>query len=111
MSGLIPNVAAAGGATPDASITQLAQQHGVSRESLVGFVQSKLQQARQDSGQPPLDQATLDQIIDHALDRDRSRPDAGGESAPEPTASAGYTASAQQTARRPGASGSISILA
>jgi hypothetical protein len=35
----------------------------------------------------------------------------GGESAPEPTASAGYTASAQRTAGRPGAIGSISLFA
>ena len=36
---------------------------------------------------------------------------AGGESALEPTASAGYTASAQRTAGRPGATGGISLFA
>lgn len=111
MSGLAPNVAAAGAAAPDASITKLAQQHGVSRDSLVEYVRSKIQQARQVSGQPPLDQATLDQIIDHALDRDRSQSGGADQSGTDVPASVRYTATAQRSADGVGASGTISILA
>jgi hypothetical protein len=111
VSGLIANVATTGGATGGTSITDLAQQHGVSRDSLVEFVQSKIQQSRQASGQPPLDQSTLDQLIDHALDHD----DEQGAGADEPAAggptSAAYTATAQLTADRPRVSAGISILA
>jgi hypothetical protein len=109
MSGLTGNVAAAGGATPGASITELAQQHGVSRDSLVEYVQTKIQQTRQANGQSPLDQSTLDELVDHALDHDRGE----GNDAPatEEPASAGYDATAQRTADRPRATGSISILA
>ncbi len=110
MSGSPSQLVAGGGATPGASITDLAQQHGVSRESLVALVQSKIQQSRQASGQAPLDQTTLDQLIDHALDPDRGQ-GATDESQAEGPASAGYTAGAQRTADRPRAAGSISILA
>jgi transposase-like protein len=111
VSGLAANVVAAGGATPGASITELAEQHGVSRESLMQFVQSKIQQTRQANGQPPLDQSTLDELVDHALDHNRRRgAGADGSTADEP-ASAAYTAAAQCTADGAGVPGSISILA
>ena len=111
MSGYTPQLVAAGGATPGASITELAQQHGVSRDSLVEFVQGKIQQSRQANGQPPLDQTTLDHLIDHALDQDRQQGAGADESGPEGPASAGYSASAQRTGDLPRATGSISILA
>ncbi len=111
MSGYTPQLVAAGGATPGSSITELAQQHGVSRDSLVEFVQGKIQQSRQANGQPPLDQTTLDQLIDHALDQDRQQGYGADESGAEGPASAGYTASAQRTGDRPPATGRISILA
>ncbi len=111
VGGYTPQLIAAGSATPGASITDLAQQHGVSRESLVEFVQSKIQQSRQANGQSPLDQTTLDQLIDHALDQDRQQGAGADESQADGPASAGYTASAQRTADRPRVTGSISILA
>jgi len=111
MSGLTANVAPAGGASPGASITELSQQHGVSRESLVQFVQTKIQQTREANGQAPLDQSTLDQLVDHALDHNRGQgADADGPAGEEPT-SDGYTATAQRAEGRGGASGTISILA
>jgi hypothetical protein len=112
MSGLTPNAAAAGGATPGASITELAQQHGVSRESLVEFVQAKIQQARQESGQPPLDQSTLNQMTGHTLDRgDGTAGDADGSADAETLPAGGYTSSAQRAAGGAGTAGRISILA
>jgi transposase-like protein len=111
VSGLAANVATAGGAMPGASISELAQQHGVSRESLVQFVQTKIQQTREANGQPPLDQSTLDQLVDHTLDHNRGQRAGADGSATDEPASAGYTATAQRTAGRAGASGSISILA
>ena len=111
MSGYTPQLVAAGGATPGSSITELAQQHGVSRDSLVEFVQGKIQQSRQANGQPPLDQTTLDQLIDQALDQERQQGAGGDEPGAEGPGSAAYTSSAQRTADRPRAAGSISILA
>ena len=93
MSGYAPHVAS----TPSDSISELAQQHGVSRESLLEFVRSKVDQARQDSGEPPLDHETLDQALTQTLD------DARG---------AGYTSNARSVPERAGVSGgTISILA
>lgn len=113
MSGLIPNAGA--GATPGTSITQLAQQHGVSRDSLVEFVQAKIQQARQASGQPPLDQATLDRMIGHSLDQGghaaENADGAGSEGAAGGPPAGGYTSSAQPASRVETAEGRISILA
>jgi hypothetical protein len=112
MSGLTPNAAASGGATPRASITDLAQQHGVSRESLVEFVQAKIQQARQESGQPPLDQGTLDQMIGHTLDHGgQTAWNVDGSADADPPPAGGYTSNAQQPASRARAAGRISILA
>jgi hypothetical protein len=110
VSGPAANVAA-GGATPAASITELAQQHGVSRESLVQLVQTKIQQSREANGQPPLDQSTLDQLVDHAMDHNRGQRAGTDGSATEEPASGSYTATAQRSAGRAGAPGSISILA
>ena len=74
---------AAGGANQGASTTELAQQPGVSRE----------------------------QLVDHSLDREQE-PGAGtDQSATDETPFAGYTADAQRSAGRAGASGTISILA
>jgi hypothetical protein len=108
-SGLAPQIAAAGGGAPSASITDLAQQHGVSRESLVQYVQTKIQQTREANGQPPLEQSTLDQLVDHALDPEHGQ--GGDASSAEEPAAGGYTATAQRASERPLATGSISILA
>ena len=71
-----------------------------------------IQQAREDSGQPPLDRATLDRTIGHSLDHDGQAASDTGESTDEsPQAAGGYTSSAQLSAARAGVAGSISILA
>ncbi len=53
------------------SITDLAQQQNVSRSSLVQSVESQIQQTRQANGQPPLDQTTLDRIVNRAFNHHR----------------------------------------
>ena len=111
VSAYTSQLGAAGGATQGASITELAQQHGVSRDSLVQYVQSRIQQTRESNGQPPLDQSTLDQLVDHTLDHDRGEGAGTDQAAPEETPVAGYTADAQRTGARAGVTGTISILA
>jgi hypothetical protein len=112
MSGLTPNAATSGGATSSASISDLAQQHGVSRESLVEFVQAKVQQARQESGQPPLDQATLEEMIGHTLDQGgQTASDADGSAGAETSPAGGYTSNAQPAVGETHTAGRISILA
>jgi hypothetical protein len=54
------------------SITDLAQKQGVSRDSLVQSVESQIQQTRQANGQDPLDQTTLDRMVNRAFDRHRA---------------------------------------
>jgi hypothetical protein len=53
------------------SITDLAQQQGVSRDDLVKSVESQIQQRRQADGQQPLDQTALDHMVNRAFDRHR----------------------------------------
>ena len=61
--------------------------------------------------QPALDDSTLNQLVDRSGDHDHE-PGAGTDrSATDDTPLAGYTADAQRTASRVGASGTISILA
>jgi hypothetical protein len=77
---------AAGGAAQGASITQPAQQHGVSPDS-------------------------LDQLVGRSLDHD-DQPDADtDQSATDETPLSGYTADGQRTAGRAVGLGTISILA
>ena len=92
MSGYAPHVAS----TPSDSIAELAQQHGVSRESLLEFMRSKIDQNREDTGEPPVDHETLDRAPTQTLD------DARG---------AGYTSNARSVPQRAGVPGTISILA
>ena len=96
-SGYAPNVPA-----PGESITELAQQHGVSRESLLEFVRAKIQQSREDNGEPRLDDATLDWVLSQSPD-EGAVGDAG-----EP---AGYTSNARSAPKRSGVSGTISVFA
>lgn len=70
------------------SITDLAQQQGVSRASLVKSVESQIQQNRQASGQPPLDQSTLDRMVNRAFDHHRRHHAAGADGAGRVSASA-----------------------
>ena len=92
MSGYAPHVAS----TPSDPISELAQQHGVSRESLLEFVRSKIDQNREDNGEPPVDHETLDRALTQTLD------DARG---------AGYTSNARSVPQRAAVPGTISILA
>jgi hypothetical protein len=66
--------------TPDAlrnalsqgsSITDLAQQQGVSRDDLVKSVEDQIQQTRAANGAQPLDQQSLDRMVNRAFDRHR----------------------------------------
>jgi hypothetical protein len=58
------------------SLAGLAEQHGVSRESIGTFIGAQIQRARMYSGQLPLDDDALARTVDRALDRGR-RPDDG----------------------------------
>ncbi len=66
--------------TPDAlrnalsqgsSITDLAQQEGVSRDDLVKSVEDQIQQTRAANGAQPLDQQSLGRMVNRAFDRHR----------------------------------------
>ena len=117
MSGLTPQIAAAGagtpgatgGGTPGATITDLAQQHGVraSRSHSTSNRRSRTPGKRTVSRRSTNRRST--ELFDHASDHNQGAGTDGP--AAEKPASAGYTATAQLTAARGGASGSISILA
>ena len=112
VSGYAPHLASPGGSTPGDSITELAQQHGVTRESLLEFVRSKIQDTRTANGERPLDPATLDRAIGHALDNGREQPAHGAadQAGAEPVP-AGYTSMARSVPARPALAGSISVFA
>ena len=81
-----------------ASITDLAQQKGVSRSDLVNQVESQIQQSRQARGLQPLDQTTLDRMVNRAFDRHRHhRGSATQAPADTNAAQASTTATAQGT--------------
>jgi hypothetical protein len=112
VSGYAPDVAAPSAPAPGDSITNLAQQHGVTRESLLEFVRSKIQETRTANGEAPLDLTTLDRAIGHALDHGQQQPAdgdvAGAGAEPVP---AGYTKTARSVLERPAGVGSISVFA
>ena len=86
VSAYTSQLGAASVATQDASTTELAQQNAVSRDS-------------------------LGQLADRSLDNDHESGAGADQSATDDTPLAGYTADAQRTLGRAGASGTISILA
>jgi hypothetical protein len=95
------------------SIAGLAEQQGIPRESVAGFISAQIQRARQYSGQPPLDQTALERMVDRALDRSR-RVDTPVEDAarrPEGVALATYASNARAAAPVMPAGGTISLLA
>jgi len=53
------------------SIADLAQQKGVSRDSIVQYIEQQVQQQRSSQGQQPVDAATLDRVVNKAVDRHR----------------------------------------
>jgi hypothetical protein len=90
------------------SLTDIAQQHDVPPESLAALVRARVQQARVANGEPPVDQATLDRVLDTGLDH-ASVGEAASD-ADEPPSPA-YTSTARVAAARPTSSAGISIYA
>jgi hypothetical protein len=97
------------------SIAGLAEQQGVPRESVAEFVATQIQQARSASGQPALDQDSLERTVDRALDRGRP---AGGTRTDDETAVAvatesvgAYASNARVSAAGVPAGRTISLLA
>jgi hypothetical protein len=95
------------------SLASLAEQQGVSRESLGSFIGAQIQRARMYSGQLPLDQDALDRTVDRALDRGRQQ-DADASAPPpqtlEAAATATYASNARSLSPPTPAGGSISLL-
>jgi hypothetical protein len=90
------------------SLTDIAQHHDVPPESLAALVRARVQQARVANGEPPVDQATLDRVLDASLDH-ASVGDSASE-AEEPPSPA-YTSRATVAPLRPTGSAGISIYA
>jgi hypothetical protein len=111
VSGYAPQVAAPAGPTPGDPIAELAQQHGVTRESLLEFVRSKIQETRTANGEAPLDSATLDRAIGHALDQGGQPADGAASRADADPLPTGYTSTARSVPERPVGVGSISVFA
>jgi hypothetical protein len=90
------------------SITELAQQHGVPRESLAALVRARIQQVREATGEPPVDRAALDRVLDADSEHETA-----GDAAPDgdETPVAAYTSSATVAPARAPSAGSISVYA
>jgi hypothetical protein len=94
------------------SIASLGEHKGVARESLAQFIQGQIQRARTTNGQPPLDQTTLDRMVDRALDRGRRPADAeAGGSGAEEAAPGTYSSNARATSAGLPTGGTVSLLA
>jgi hypothetical protein len=94
------------------SITALAEQHGVSRESLLEFVRAKVQQTQQDGEQTRLDRATLERAISQTLDHAPQPPaDDPAASPGDESVPIGYTSNARSVPARPAAAPGISVFA
>ena len=94
------------------SLAGLAEQQGVTRESLGTFIGAQIQRARLYSGQPSLDDAGLERLVNRALDRGRPQ-DAGTPTAPqtfEAVATATYASNARPLPADGPAGGKISLL-
>lgn len=95
------------------SLASLAEQQGVSRESLGSFIGTQIQRARMYSGQLPLDDDALERNVNRALDRGRKQ-DPGTPTLPpqtyEAAATATYASNARSLAPAEPAGGKISLL-
>jgi hypothetical protein len=95
------------------SLAGLAEQQGVSRESIGTFIGAQIQRARMYSGQLPLDDDALTRTVDRALDRGR-RPDTGTPAPPpqsyEAAATATYASNARPLPTEGPAGSTISLL-
>jgi hypothetical protein len=96
------------------SLAGLAEQQGVSRESIGAFIGTQIQRARMYSGQLPLDDGALERTVDRALDRGRTQDPATPAPPPqtfEAAATATYASNARSLPTATPAGGSISLLA
>jgi hypothetical protein len=80
------------------SLAAVAEQQGVSRDSLGAFIGTQIQRARMYSGQLPLEDGALERTVDRALDRGR-KPDDGIPAPPPQTYEAVATATYASNAR------------
>jgi hypothetical protein len=96
------------------SLAAVAEQQGVSRESIAGFIGTQIQRARMYSGQLPLEDGALERTVDRALDRGRKQDDGTPALPPqsyEAVATATYASNARPLPEPAApASGSISLL-
>ncbi len=95
------------------SIAAVAEQQGVSRESIGSFIGTQIQRARLYSGQPSLDEEALGRMVDRALDRGRKPDDATPASPPqsyEAVATAIYASNARPLPTDGPVGGTISML-
>ena len=95
------------------SLAALAEQQGVSRESIGSYVGTQIQRARLYSGQPSLDDEALGRMVDRALDRGRKQDDAAPASPPqsyEAVATATYASNARPLPADAPVGGTISLL-
>ncbi len=97
------------------SIAGLAEQQGVPREAVAQFVAAQIQQARSYSGQAPLDEGSLDRMVDRALDRGRPADTGAGSrgeaTSPEAGGVGAYANNARVTSAGIPAGRTISLLA
>jgi hypothetical protein len=80
------------------SLATVAEQQGVSRESIGGFIGTQIQRARMYSGQLPLEDDALVRTVDRALDRGRKQ-DADTPAPPPASYEAAATATYASNAR------------
>lgn len=96
------------------SLAGLAEQQGVARESLGTLIGAQIQRARLYSGQPSLDDAGLERLVNRALDRGRPQdPGTGTPPAPqtfEAVATATYASNARPLPADEPAGAKISLL-
>jgi hypothetical protein len=96
------------------SLAAVAEQQGVSRESIAGFIGTQIQRARMYSGHLPLEDGALERTVDRALDRGRKQDDGTPALPPqsyEAVATATYASNARPLPAEATAAGStISLL-
>jgi hypothetical protein len=97
------------------SLASLAEQQGVSRDSLGAFIGTQIQRARMYSGQLPLDEDVLERNVNRALDRGRPQDTPSATPTPPPqtyeaAATATYASNARSLASYEPAGGKISML-
>ncbi len=95
------------------SLASLAEQQGVSRDTLGSFIGAQMQRARMYSGQLPLDDDALERNVNRALDRGRKQDTSTPTPPPqtyEAAATATYASNARALPTEAPAGGTISLL-